>query len=269
MKVWFITGASRGFGRIWAEAALGRGDAVVATARNPDDLMGLAPQADPDRLKILRLDVTDRAGVFAAFAEAVAQFGRIDVVISNAGYGHVGMVEEITEDEARAQMESNFFGTLSVLQAALPHLRARRSGHLIAVSSIGGITALPALSLYCASKWAVEALCESLAAEVRDFGIHVTLLEPAGYATSFAGSSSRHSSPLPAYADAHAQRADRHGRIVWADPQPTAGAVLELVDMAKPPLRLLLGKTAHDRVRQAHAAREADWERYRDLTAQG
>jgi len=268
MKNWFITGTSRGFGRIWAEAALRRGDRVVATARNLDDLAPLVAQYG-DRVAALPLDVSDRAQVFETMAEGVARFGRLDVIVNNAGYGHVGMVEEVTEADARAQMDVNFFGALWVIQAALPHLRAHKGGHLITVSSIGGIVSFPTLSMYCASKWGVEALCEALAAEVQDQGIRVTLLEPSGYATDFPTASARHSTPLPAYDKAHAARAAARDKIQWSDPAPTADVILNLVDMEHPPLRLLLGKSVLDRAVAAQSARESEWRAHADLTTAG
>src|SRR3954465_9411772 len=169
-KVWFITGTSRGFGREWAEAALERGDRVAATARDvssPDDL---AARHGDNRLAGA-LDVTDRQAVLSALARAYEHFGRLDVIVNNAGYGQFGMIEEISEQEARAQFETNLFGVLWVTQAALPFLRAQRSGHILQVSSIGGISAMANIGIYNASKWALEGLSQALAQEVADFGI--------------------------------------------------------------------------------------------------
>ena len=161
MKVWFITGTSRGFGREWAQAALERGDKVAATARNVSTLDDLVEKYG-DAVLPLALDVTDREAAFAAVQQAHATFGRLDVVINNAGYGHFGFIEEVTEQEARAQIETNVFGALWVTQAALPFLREQGSGHIIQVSSIGGITAFPGIGLYHASKWALEGYSQSL-----------------------------------------------------------------------------------------------------------
>src|SRR5215207_9805203 len=197
-KTWFITGASRGFGREWTIAALERGDRVAATARDVSTLDDLA-QKYGDLLLPIELDVTDRAADFAAVARAHEHFGRLDVVVNNAGYGHFGMVEELSEDDVRAQVETNLFGALWVTQAALPFLRAQGSGRILQVSSIGGISAFPNVGMYHASKWALEGLSQSLAAEVAGFGIKVTLIEPAGYATDWSGSSARHTEPNPAY----------------------------------------------------------------------
>ena len=198
VKTWFITGTSRGFGREWAEAALERGDRVAATARNQSSLDDLAGTYG-DAVLPLALDVTDRAAVFAAVARAHDHFGRLDVVVNNAGYGQFGMIEEISEAEARAQLETNVFGALWVTQAALPYLREQRGGHLVQVSSIGGVSAFPNIGIYNASKWALEGFSQALAAEVASFGVHVTLVEPGAYATDWGGSSAAHATKLPGY----------------------------------------------------------------------
>src|SRR6201994_203186 len=164
-KVWFITGTSKGFGRIWAEAALRRGDRVVATARNADTLAALAEEFGDLALPLAR-DVTDKAAVDAAVAQAHAHFGRLDVVVNNAGYGLFGTIEEVSEQQARDQIETNLFGALWVTKAAVPLMRAQGSGHVIQVSSIGGITAFPNIGLYHASKWGLEGFSQALAAEV-------------------------------------------------------------------------------------------------------
>src|SRR5690606_11464138 len=206
-KVWFITGASRGFGREWAIAALDRGDRVAATARDVSTLDDLRDRFG-DAVLAMTLDVTDRAADFAAVQRAHDHFGRLDIVVNNAGYGHFGFVEELTETEVRDQMETNFFGALWVTQAALPYLRRQRSGHIIQVSSIGGVSAFADLGAYHASKWALEGLSQSLSLEVAPFGIHVTLIEPGGYATDWGGSSARRSATMPEYAESRAE-ADR------------------------------------------------------------
>jgi NAD(P)-dependent dehydrogenase (short-subunit alcohol dehydrogenase family) len=193
-KTWFITGTSRGFGREWAIAALERGDNVAATARDTSTLDDLV-QTYGERLLPIALDVTDRDADFAAVQQAHDRFGRLDVVINNAGYGHFGFVEELSEADVRDQLETNFFGALWVTQAALPIMREQGSGHIIQVSSIGGISAFPIVGAYHASKWALEGLSQSLAQEVAPFGIHVTLIEPGGFSTDWAGPSAKHSAP--------------------------------------------------------------------------
>src|ERR1700723_3581849 len=203
-KVWFITGASKGFGYIWTEAALERGDSVAAAARNIASLDGLKAKYG-DRLLPLAVDVGDKKAVDQAVAKARKTFDRIDVAINNAGYGLFGAIEEVSEAEARAQLETNLFGALWVTQAALPIMRAQRSGHIIQISSIGGVNAFPTVGLYHASKWALEGFSQSLAAEVAPFGIKVTLIEPGGFATAWGGASAQHARQLSAYDDARAK----------------------------------------------------------------
>ena len=241
-KTWFITGTSRGFGREWAIAALDRGDQVAATARNIASLDDLVAKYGEAILPI-RLDVTDRDADFAAVKLAHDYFGRLDVVVNNAGYGQFGMVEEISEAEIRAQLETNLLGALWVTQAALPYLREQGSGHIMQVSSIGGISAFMNTGAYHASKWALEGLSQSLAAEVAGFGINVTLIEPTGYATDWAGSSAKHATPLPAYEQVREQAAQARARRFTARRSgATRDAVLTLVDIPNPPLRLFLGE---------------------------
>lgn len=170
-----------------------------------------------DALLPIRLDVTDRAADFAAVKQAYDHFGRLDVVVNNAGYGHFGFVEELSEQEARDQIETNVFGALWITQAALPYLRKQGSGHIIQVSSIGGITAFAQLGIYHASKWALEGFSQALAREVASFGVHVTLIEPAGYDTDWSGASSKHSDPLPAYDEVRAT-AESERRSRWSAP---------------------------------------------------
>src|SRR4051812_17931620 len=207
-KTWFITGTSRGFGREWAAAALERGDRVAGTARDPSTLDDLAA-AHGDALLALPLDVTDRDAVFAAVKQAHEHFGSLDIVVNNAGYGQFGMVEELSEQEARDQIETNLFGALWITQAALPLLREQGSGHFLQVSSIGGISAFPGVGMYHASKWALEGFTQALAQEVGGFGIHVTLIEPGGFSTDWGGSSSRSAQPLEAYGPMHEAMAKR------------------------------------------------------------
>jgi NAD(P)-dependent dehydrogenase (short-subunit alcohol dehydrogenase family) len=272
-KNWFITGASRGFGRQWTMAALERGDRVAATARDTASLDDLAEKYG-DRLLPLQLDVTDRAADIAAVSHAHQAFGRLDVVVNNAGYGHFGFVEELSEEDLRRQMETNFFGLAWVTQAALPYLREQGSGHIIQVTSIGGISAFPLLGAYHASKWAVEGYTQALAAEVKGFGIHVTLVEPAGFATDWSGSSSVHSEHLPAYDDLRRQaeewRATRNTQGP-GDPSASAEALLRIVDADEPPLRCLFGAAALGIVRSDYESRLANWEAWDEVAqlAQG
>jgi NAD(P)-dependent dehydrogenase (short-subunit alcohol dehydrogenase family) len=259
-KVWFVTGASRGFGREWTSAALERGDCVTATVREPralDDLSKLFPET----LLVVRLDVTRSADVRAAVAATLDRFGRIDVVVNNAGYGVLGMVEEISEEQARAQMEVNFFGALWVTQAVLPVLRDQGAGHILQVSSIGGICSFPGVGLYHASKWALEGLSDSLAQEVEGLGVKVTLLEPAIYATDWGSLSADRAKPLTSYDEARERaapaRAERGAKP--GAPSATRAPLLHLVDMDSPPRRVFLGENALGLAQAEYAERMRTW----------
>jgi NAD(P)-dependent dehydrogenase (short-subunit alcohol dehydrogenase family) len=266
-KVWFITGSSRGFGRVWTEAALKRGDKVVATARNPAVLQPLVTVYG-DRVLPLALDVTDRAAAFAAVAKGKEVFGRLDIVLNNAGYGQLGAVEELSEAEARAQIETNLFGALWVTQAALPILRAQKSGHILAVSSIGGVGAFPTVGMYHASKWGLEGLMDALSQEVAGFGIKVTLIEPGGYATDFADPSSiRSTSPLSVYNPVKEQLFAAFAAESMGDPLATSDAIFKVVDAALPPLRILLGATAVPMLRKIYEERLATWDKWASVSA--
>ena len=265
--IWFITGASRGFGREWAIAALERGDSVAATARDTTTLDDLAAKYG-DRLLPLRLDVTDREGAFAAVEQAHDRFGRLDVIVNNAGYGHFGMVEELSEADVRDQLETNLFGALWVTQAALPYLREQGSGHILQVSSIGGISAFPMVGAYHASKWALEGLSQALAQEVAPFGIHVTLIEPGGFATDWAGPSAKHSAPLPVY-DAYreeVQRMRRERNPKPGDPTASAQAVLTIVDAEEPPLRVFFGDGPLAIATADYESRLATWRQWEPVS---
>ena len=264
-KVWFVTGASRGFGRVWATAALQRGDSVALAARRPAAVQDLV-DAYPDTALAVRLDVTDRERVFAAVQEVVDHFGRIDVAANNAGFGHFGMVEEATEEEVRAQFETNVFGALWVTQAVLPVLRAQRSGHLLQTSSRMGVQAVPNLGIYNASKFALEAFSDALSQEVRAYGIKVTLIEPQGYATDWSGASAHRSATNPAYDDVRAWLAEHPTTVPQGQPEATGRVILEIVDMEEPPLRVLFGHGAVERVEAVYADRLRTWDETRQLS---
>ncbi|MEA2346496.1 MAG: hypothetical protein QOG62_283 [Thermoleophilaceae bacterium] len=265
-KVWFITGTSRGFGRVWAEAALERGDRVAATARDSASLDGLV-DSHGDSVLPIELDVTDGPAVKAALKQAHDHFGRLDVVVNNAGYGLFGTIEEVSDEQARAQIETNVFGALAVTKAALPYLREQGSGHIIQVSSIGGVHAFPTLGLYHASKWALEGFSQALAAEVADFGIKVTLVEPGGFDTDWSGDSAVHAAPLPAYDAVRERRAQMFAasRRAPGDPEATGPAILELVDADEPPLRAFFGKAPLGMIREEYARRLENWEKWDGL----
>jgi NAD(P)-dependent dehydrogenase (short-subunit alcohol dehydrogenase family) len=269
-KVWFITGTSKGFGRVWAEAALSRGDRVAATAR---DVKALAPLLAryKDQVAVIALDVTDKAAVDTAVREAHQRFGRLDVVVNNAGYGLFGAIEEISEAEARAQMETNLFGALWVTQAALPIMRAQGSGHILQVSSIGGVNAFPTVGLYHASKWALEGFSQSLAAEVASFGVKVTIIEPGGYATDWGGPSAKRAVQNSIYDSARAAIAAVRKNYTPGDPDATAAAILKIVDAESPPLRIFFGSGGLPMTRAEYARRIETWEKWNAVSvdAQG
>ena len=265
-KTIFITGASRGFGRIWAEALLKRGDKVIATARNTKDLETLSKEYG-DSVLALPLDVNNRQAAFDAINKAKAHFGTIDVVINNAGYGLIGTIEETEEQQARDQIETNVLGLFWVTQAALPVMRAQGHGHIIQVSSVLGIATLPVLGIYNATKFAVEGLSETLASEVKDFGINVTLVEPNGFATDWAGASAIHAPSIPAYdAVKAAFEQGMSDTDSFGVPEATAGAILKLIDAEQPPLRLFLGKVALPWVKQVYADRLQTWEDWNETS---
>src|SRR5215212_5158989 len=227
-KTWFITGASKGFGREWTEAALERGDNVVGTARKLDDL---------------------------------------DDLVEN--YGDTGMIEELSEDDVRSQMETNFFGALWITQAALPIMRAQGSGHIIQVSSIGGISAFPTVGAYHASKWALEGFSQSLSQEVAGFGIDVTLIEPGGFSTDWSGPSAKHSEESPAYAEVReAARNRRSAASTPGDPKATRAAILKVVDAEEPPLRIFFGEVPLGIATDDYESRLATWNEWQPVSVE-
>ena len=265
MKTWFITGTSRGFGREWTEAALERGDKVAATARNTDSLSDLVEKYG-DQIFPITLDVTDRDADFAAVKAAHEHFGQLDVIVNNAGYGLFGAVEEVSEEEARAQLETNLFGALWVTQAALPYLRAQGSGHILQVSSIGGVAAFAGIGLYHASKWGLEGFSEALNQEVAPFGISVTIIEPGGFSTDWGGSSAKKAAHNPAYDAMRDTRTARSAGMKRGDPTASSAAILKVVDAEHPPLRLLLGAFATELMPKVYEQRLATWAEWTDVS---
>ncbi|MDQ0957057.1 NAD(P)-dependent dehydrogenase (short-subunit alcohol dehydrogenase family) [Streptomyces sp. B4I13] len=266
-KIWFITGSSRGFGREFATAALERGDKVAATARDTDSLADLVA-AHGEAVLPLPLDVTDKAAVTVAVQRAHDHFGHLDVVVNNAGYGLFGALEELTEQQVRDQMETNFFGALWVTQAVLPLLRAQGSGHIVQISSVGGVTAFPNLGVYNASKWALEAASEALAQEVAGFGVKVTLVEPGGFATDWSGSSATFAGQLPAYDGLRTAIAAYWSNVQPGDPAATGAALLKVVDADNPPLRVFFGTSPLELVPQVYAERLKTWEEWADVATE-
>lgn len=267
MKVWFITGASKGFGKIWARAALERGDKVAATARDVDDLRDLVSEFG-DAVLPIRLDVTYREADFAAVKQTHERFGRLDVVVNNAGFGQFGAVEELSEADLRGQMETNLFGAMWVTQAALPFLRAQRSGHILQVSSIGGISAFTNVGAYHASKWALEGISQSLAQEVKEFGIKVTLIEPGAFSTDWSGPSAKRAQEIPAYDAMREARQAMRAKWNAGKPEATGPAVLKLVDMENPPLRIFFGTDPLGIAERDYASRLEEWRKHHDLSVE-
>lgn len=266
-RTWFITGASKGFGREWTEAALERGDRVAGTARKLDTLDALVERYGETFLPI-QLDVTDRDADFEAVRRAAGHFGELDIVVNNAGYGHFGMIEELTEDDVRSQMETNLFGALWVTQAALPFMREQGSGHIIQVSSIGGISAFPTVGAYHASKWALEGFSQSLSQEVAGFGINVTLIEPGGYSTDWSGPSATHSAENPAYSEVREAAKNRPSASSPGDPTATRAAILKVVDADEPPLRIFFGKTPIEIATKDYDSRLATWNDWQPVSVE-
>jgi NAD(P)-dependent dehydrogenase (short-subunit alcohol dehydrogenase family) len=239
---------------------------VVATARNTDALKDLVA-AYGNAILPIRLDVNDRAASFAAIAQARAHFGTLDVVINNAGYGLFGTIEETSEQEARDQLETNVFGTLWVTQAALPIMREQGRGHIVQVTSVLGLVTLPVMGLYNASKWAVEAISETLAAEVKDFGIKVTIVEPNGFSTDFAGASAVRSKEIGLYDEVRRKFAEGITDDSYGEPEATSDTLLKIVDEENPPLRIFLGKVGLPWVSQVYTERLATWEEWKEDSA--
>lgn len=266
-KVWFITGTSRGFGRIWATAALARGDKVAATARNLSSIADLKEKFGSNVLT-LELDVTNAHQVKEAVTHAHEHFGRLDVVMNNAGYSLVGTIEEGDAAAVRALYDTNIFGPLSVIQAALPLLRKQGRGHILGVSSSLGHVTLPVIGYYSSSKWAFEAIHETLATEVKPFGINVTIIEPGAYATEFGSQASlRFTQDNDVYRDFKEKVMEGIRTFEQGDPNATPPAIFQVVDAEQPPLRLFLGDQSLSWVRSVYAERLATWEEWQDVAS--
>jgi len=265
-KVWMITGCSRGLGRELATAVLGAGDRLVATAREPRDLASLPSS---DRLRSMPLDVTDAAAARAAVDAAVSAFGRLDVVVNNAGYIKANSIEDMSEAEFRRQFEIDFFGVYNVTRAALPVLRRQRSGHIIQISSIGGRRGTPGLAAYQSAKWAVGGFSEVLAREVAPLGIHVTCVEPGGMRTDMFGVSMLEGAIAPDYkgtVEATIRNVFGNPAGGRSDPAKVARAIMRIAAEARPPLRLLIGSDAVAAAAEAAQRRADEDARWRALS---
>lgn len=267
-QVWLITGSSRGLGRALAEGVLAAGHKLVATARDPSQLEDLK-QRFGDSVLTATLDVADERSAASAVKSAVDRFGRLDVLVNNAGYGDVGSIEDTSLADFRAQIETNLFGTIIVTKAALPVMREQGFGHIIQFSSVGGRIGPAGRAPYAAAKWGVEGFSEVLAKEVGPLGIKVTIIEPGGFRTDFAGSSTTLREGRPEYDDTVGKMAryqrDYNGRQP-GDPAKAAAAVVHVASLAEPPLRLLLGSDALRGVEQNDAARAKEHAAWRDLS---
>lgn len=259
-KVWFITGASRGFGRVWTEAALERGDRVAATARNIGSIEDFKEKYG-EQVLCLPLDVTHADQVKETVQQAYAHFGQLDIVLNNAGYSLVSTIEEAHADEIRALYDTNVLGPVAVIQAALPLFRKQGHGHILGVSSNLGHVTLPVIGYYCSSKWAFEAIHESLAEEVKAFGIKVTIIEPGAYATEFGSQQSlKFSQGMDIYTDLKTNFSGSLQSMQRGNPNATPEAIFKIVDAAKPPLRFFLGNQALPWTRGVYEQRLAEWE---------
>lgn len=261
-KVWFITGASRGLGRAFTEAALAAGDRVVAAARNVEPLADLA-EKHPDDLLRLPLDVSDRQAVFHGVDRAAAAFGGLDVVVNNAGGLLYGMVEEATEEQVRAHFDVNFFGAVWVAQAVVPHLRARGSGRILQVTSMGSGGGMASVGFYGAGKAALDSVSEALAMEVERFGIKVTVVQMGGYSTGLFTTGTMATDPHPGYEDLRAELARMWGDDAGPDPSTAAPVIMKLAALSDPPRRLIVGSQSYDHVQGMDRARTElyrEWE---------
>jgi NAD(P)-dependent dehydrogenase (short-subunit alcohol dehydrogenase family) len=266
--VWFITGTSQGFGRELVRAALQRGDSVIATSRNPQAVAAAFSKA-ADRLLAASMDLRDVAQISSVVKDALARFGRIDVLVNNAGYGVTGAVEEASEKEISALYDTNVFGLLRVTRAVLPQMRKQRSGHIVNLSSIGGLTGMPGWGIYNSTKFAVEGISEALAAELAPLGIGVTVVEPGPFRTDFLGGSLVKTENTLADYDSTAGKTrasalERNGKQ-QGDPSAAADAIVQAVTSSDPPLHLLLGKFAYDRFSQKLDAFRNEMEAWRDV----
>jgi len=263
-KVWLITGSGSGLGRNITEAVLESGARLVATARDPRRLDVLVKKYG-DQVRTASLDVADENAANSAVQAAVDAFGRLDVVVNNAGYGDIAPFEQLSSERFKAVIDTNFYGVVNVTRAALPIMRKQKSGCILQISSLGGRLAWPGSTPYHAAKWAVGGLTESLAQEVRAFGLKVTLVEPGAYATDF-GKSSQVADVLEPYAEFRKQFLTHLADVERGDPEATAEAILKLVDAENPPLRLGLGTSILPRARAAYAERLETWEAWEDVS---
>jgi NAD(P)-dependent dehydrogenase (short-subunit alcohol dehydrogenase family) len=267
--VWLITGSSTGFGRSLTEAVLQKGDRVVATARKPEQLSDLVQQYG-DAIAPVQLDVTNPQDVQAAVETALSTYDRIDVLVNNAGYGSMGAIEEVSDDDIKRQFDTNLFGAINMIRAVLPTLRDQRSGHILNISSVGGVVSFAGTGMYCATKFALEAVSEALAQEVKPLGIKVTIVEPGAFRTDFSGRSlvtPEH--PIADYAETSGKFMQWNQEIDGkqpGDPGKAAAAMIQVVESENPPLRLALGEDSVNGIMQKLESMKAELEAWKDVS---
>ncbi|MGN6396860.1 MAG: oxidoreductase [Mucilaginibacter sp.] len=262
-KIWFITGSSRGLGRSLTEAVLTSGDKVAATARNTDSLKDLENKY-PGQVYLLKLDVTKKDEIDAAINSTIVHFGRIDVLVNNAGFGIIGAAEAFTEEQVRSQLETNLYAPIAVTRAVLPHMRKQGSGRILQISSVGGRVGNPGLSVYQAAKFGLSGFTEALAKEVAPLNIWVTSVEPGGFRTDWAGDSMTYAPKIEGY-DAVNHRTEyfSSGQFVpVGDPEKAASAIIDLANSPEPPMHLVLGSDAVTLLKQADAKRQSEMEKW-------
>jgi NAD(P)-dependent dehydrogenase (short-subunit alcohol dehydrogenase family) len=268
--IWFITGSGSGLGRELAEAALGAGDSVVATGRDPSELQALEKR-EPHRVLVQRLDVTDVAQVEAAVAAAIDRFGQIDFLVNNAGFGLFGPLEELTDQELRREFDTNVFGAINVIRAALPWMRSKRSGHIVQISSLEGVApAVAGEAAYAGTKFAIEGICETLAKDVEHLGIGVTIVEPGPIRTDFAAGAVAKEPTNPDYEESVGKALERFADLAGKqpnDPRRVAEAIIAAIASPEPPLRLALGEEAVQAIREKLDHQSADLATWEELAA--
>jgi NAD(P)-dependent dehydrogenase (short-subunit alcohol dehydrogenase family) len=263
-KVWFITGSSRGLGRSLTEAVLAKGDLVAATARNPETLNDLVEKY-PDQVYPIKLDVTDYEKVRQVVSDTITHFGKIDVLVNNAGFGITGAAEAYTDEQVRSQLETNLYAPIEVTRAVLPYMRKQRSGRILQISSIGGRVGNAGLTMYQAAKFGLGGFSEALAKEVAPLGILVTCVEPGGFRTDWAGSSMSYAPQVEGYETTVDQRTNlfTSGKFIpMGDPDKAAKVMVELVENPKPPVHLVLGSEAIGMLKQADAVRQEELQKW-------
>jgi NAD(P)-dependent dehydrogenase (short-subunit alcohol dehydrogenase family) len=263
-KVWFITGSSRGLGRSLTEAVLAKGDKVAATARDTKALDDLAAKY-PGQIYPVQLDVTQYDQVHKAVADVITHFGRIDVLVNNAGFGIIGAAEAFTDEQVRSQLETNLYAPIEITRAVLPYMRKQRAGRILQISSVGGRVGNAGLTMYQAAKFGLGGFSEALAKEVVALGIYVTCVEPGGFWTDWAGASMTYAPHVEGYETTVDQRVDffSSGKFVpMGDPEKAAKAMVDLADSPEPPIHLVLGSEAISILKQADAARNAELEKW-------